>query len=867
MEQENLTRAEAQRRSSLISTRAYRIELDLTQAGPDGSDDLGFPSVSTIEFTSAAGTTHLDLIAERVEQAVLDGSELDPASFTGYRLPLELAEGEHVLTVRARCRFSRTGEGLHRFVDPVDNLPYLYSQLEVADARRVYACFDQPDLKAKFQFTIDTPPGWTVISNSPSVLPTQLGPSTARWEFPPTPPLSTYVTAVCAGPFHSVTTVMDGAAGPIPLGLHCRRSLADHLDAERLFAVTRGGFEVFEPAFGIAYPFGAYDQVFVPEFNAGAMENAGCVTIRDEYLPSSRMTAGMYDTRDNTILHELAHMWFGDLVTMRWWDDLWLNESFAEWAAHYGMDEIARLSGSGAEPWATFASGRKTWGYRQDQLPSTHPIAADMVDLVAVEHNFDDITYAKGASVLRQLVAFVGLDDFLAGVRAYFAQHAFGNTTLADLLAALHAASGRDLSFFSGDWLETAGVNTLLLDFATSQGRLRDVQVDQRAPAAWPTLRRHRIAIGSYDLVDGRLARTHRVETDIAGALTRVPELDGSPRPALLLPNDDDLSYAKIRLDQQSLATVVASIDRFTSALPRALCWGATWDMCRDGEMMAADYVELAVRGVGGEPDISTVEIVLAQARTAADYYAAPADRHALRARLADGLTGLIAGAEPGSDHQLAFVRALLPSGDSAGHVDRLSHWLHGEDVPTGLNVDADLRWRILLDLARLGAATDDLIAAEQGRDTSLTGREWAAAVGAARPTAPAKRAAWEFATARGDVPNEAQRKVCLYFWQFDQDAVLEPYLGAYVELVEAIAERSQGWAERSQTLRNNALTLLFPRPLADGDFLDRLERWALQHDLPASVRRVLVEKHDDAARSLRVQQLNRQSVHPGGRH
>ncbi|HEX8511125.1 MAG TPA: aminopeptidase N, partial [Propionibacteriaceae bacterium] len=535
-------------------------------------------STTEVEFTAREqGSTHLDLIGEAVRNAWLDGAPLDAGAFADSRLPFQVTPGPHRLVVVAVCRYSRSGEGLHRFVDPVDQRTYLYTQFEVADARRVFACFEQPDLKARFSISVVAPEHWTVISNGArsGLTPAQEG--CRRWDFQETQPLSTYLTAVVAGDYVTVSRSHRGQGGEVPMSLLCRRSMTAHLDADRVFSTTTTGFEVFEQSFGYPYPFGKYDQVFVPEYNGGAMENAGCVTLRDDYLFRSRVTQASFEARDNTILHELSHMWFGDLVTMRWWDDLWLKESFAEFASHFSLSQ----SGDDAEhPWVAFCNNRKTWAYRQDQLPSTHPIAADMVDLEAVELNFDGITYAKGASVLRQLVAFVGLEEFLTGVRTYFRDHAFGTTELADLLTALQEASGRDLSRWSSEWLEQAGVNTLrpVVELDES-GRYRSFVIEQHAPERWPTLRSHRVAVGCYELSDGSLRRTRRIEIDVAGERTDVAALVGVRQPDLVLVNDEDLTYAKLRLDDRSAQTLVERLHQVESPLARAVGWGAAWDM------------------------------------------------------------------------------------------------------------------------------------------------------------------------------------------------------------------------------------------------------------------------------------------------
>ncbi|HQD96369.1 MAG TPA: aminopeptidase N [Propionicimonas sp.] len=866
----NITRAEAAERSNQIAAHSYDITIDLSGRVPDAEPfdpTATFVSTTTARFSTTGGDAYLNLIADRVLAATLDGAPLSVEAFVDHKVWFAASAGEHEVTVSALCRYSRTGEGLHRFVDPVDDRVYCYSQFETADARRAFACFEQPDLKATFAFTVIAPADWTVISNSAAVEPVIEGqegldqqngerldqPATiARWTFATTPPISSYITALIAGPFHTVTDSYAGNAAEIPLSVSCRQSLVPYLDPERILNTTKAGFAVFEEHFGMPYPFADYAQIFVPEFNAGAMENAGCVTIRDEYLYRSRVTNASYEARDNTILHELAHMWFGDLVTMTWWDDLWLNESFAEWASHFCQAEIRAKGSAGDNPWATFANSRKTWAYRQDQLPSTHPVAADMVDLAAVELNFDGITYAKGASVLRQLVAFVGQEAFLAGVRAYFAEHAWGNTQLSDLLAALTTASGRDLSHFAAEWLQTSGVNTLRAEFETdADGNFSRFAVRQTAVPQWPTLRHHRLAIGLFAEADGKLARTHRVEVDIAGELTEIPELIGQARPDLILLNDDDLTYAKIRLDERSLATLVSGIGRLDDALARALCWGAAWDMCRDGEFRASDYVSLVLSGAGVEDDLTAVQALMGQSRTAIDYYAPRDTRAELNDRLIAGLARLIKDAEPGSDHQLAFARALIQAADSDAVADLLKAWLNGDEAPAGLAIDTDLRWLIVTNLARLGVFGEAEISAEAERDATAAGAEKAAGARAAQPLAEAKTEAWRLITADPDVANETHYQISQNFWKFGQDEVLRPYVQRYLEVAEAISDGRDGWGERSSAIRQHVLGLLFPSPLADRPTLDGIDQWRANTVLTDAVARQFAEKRDDAERAL----------------
>ncbi|HSO05406.1 MAG TPA: aminopeptidase N, partial [Candidatus Limnocylindrales bacterium] len=735
-----LARDEAAARAALLAVTAYDIALDLT------TSESTFASTTTVTFTcrEPGASTWIDLVAPRVLSATLNGEAVDVSAHNGQRLPLSGLAAENTLVVVAECAYSRTGEGLHRLVDPVDDEIYLYSQFEMADAQRVYACFDQPDLKATFTLHVVAPDHWQVVSNTATPLSTPVRAGVARWDFAPTARMSTYITALVAGPYHVVRDEYAGPHGTYPLGVFCRASMAPHLDADRVLEETKQGFAFFEEAFGHPYPFGKYDQLFVPEYNAGAMENAGCVTIMEDYIFRSRVTNVAYESRANTILHELAHMWFGDLVTMRWWDDLWLNESFAEWASYHAMARATQYT----EAWTSFSNQRKTWAYRQDQLPSTHPISTDAGDLQTVKLNFDGITYAKGASALRQLVAWVGEEEFFAGLRAYFQKHKWGNTELRDLLVELERTSGRDLSAWTREWLQTAGVNLLRPDVVYADpdtyATVAIVQEPPAMPAGLdPILRSHRIRVGLYDLVEGRLTRTEQIELDLVGARTELPQLAGRRASDLMLINDDDLTFAKIRLGGRSSATAIAHLGDLDRPMPRALVWGAAWDMTRDAEWSAGDYLELALSGLPAETDIGVVQKVLLQVRTAVELYASPEHRDTYLQRLAAGVHAALLSAEPGSDHQLAYARALIAAARTPEHLDLLASLLDGSQSIDGLVVDTDLRWSLLGRLVASGRAGDSEIDAELARDDTATGRRSATAVRSATPTAQAKERAW----------------------------------------------------------------------------------------------------------------------------
>jgi len=847
---QNLTRDEARERARLLDVDSYTVELDLT------TSDTSFASTTTVRFscTEPGATTFADLVDAAVDEISLNGVALDAGSvYEDSRITLSGLAASNELRVVATLPYSRRGEGLHRFVDPVDERVYLYSQFEVPDARRMYTTFEQPDLKARFELQVVAPDGWQVVSNAatpqPVPRPGDARPGVSVWRFAPTGLLSTYVTALVAGEYHVVRDSYRGDHAEIPLGVFCRQSLVEHLDADEILEVTKQGFAFFEKAFAMPYPFGKYDQLFVPEYNMGAMENAGCVTLRDEYVYRSRQTVAAYESRANTILHEMAHMWFGDLVTMRWWDDLWLNESFAEWAAHDSSEKATRYT----DAWTGFTNGRKNWAYKQDQQPSTHPIAANNADLEAVEVNFDGITYAKGASALRQLVAWVGEEEFLVGLRTYFQRHAWGNTDLTDLLHALEETSGRELGSWSKEWLETAGVNTMRPVFdLDADGRYTSFAVEQTATTAFPTLRRHRIAIGRYEPAGSgnvrRLQRRDRLELDIEGARTEVPGLVGERQPDLLLLNDDDLSYTKIRLDERSLATVLGGIDTIAAPLARALAWGAAWDMNRDAELPARDYVGLVLRGLGRETDLTAVATLCRQAQHSVSLYSDPAGRDELADRWEHGLQQLLESAPAGSDHQLAFARAYAAAAASDQALDRVAALLHGSAPIDGLAVDTDLRWALVTALAREGVADDQLVSAELERDATISGRERAAAARAVRPLAAAKEAAWHDVVVRDDVPNATQRAVAMAFQVPAQSDVLESYVDRYLDVAASV------WERKGTYRAGLILTWLFPSVLVTPQTRDRVASWLASTKANPAARRLVSEGLADLERALRAQ-------------
>jgi aminopeptidase N len=846
---ENLTRAEAQARASQLANVLTHVHLDLT------ADDATFGSDTELTFeVLQPGPTFVDLTAASVERVELDGVQLDDEAVTPTRIELPaLAPGEHRLRVTARMRYQHEGRGLHRFVDPTDGSVYLHSQFEPFAAHLVYACFDQPDLKSRFSLGVDAPAEWVVVSNSLAA-PGGDGDPVRRWRFPTTPLLSPYVTAVVAGPYARVEDVYERADGTrVPLALYVRRSRAEHLDADEVVALTRQGLEFFEEAFGQPYPFEKYDQLFVPEFSFGAMENPGCVTFSESYVFRSRVTETARERRAETILHEMAHMWFGDLVTMRWWDDLWLNESFATF-----MSQLAQVSATRfTHAWVTFLDALKTWAKHQDQLPSTHPVAADMPDVESVHQNFDGITYAKGAAVLRQLVAWVGQDAFLAGCRRYFADHAWDNTSLADFLGALEQASGRSLDGWRDEWLLTTGINELVARVTLADdGTYGEVSVEQRDPAPpWaglagtpahrPTLRRHRITLGVYDLTDGGLERREQMEIDVEGPTTRIDALEGREAGAALLLDDDDLTYAKIRPDPASTEVLLEHLPTLADPLARAQVWSLVWDLVRDGRLAARRFLATILRSLDDEDHIGVLERLHARAIGAAERYVAPATRGDRLRELADQASEQVTRAAPGSDAQLAWVRHWASTARTdAAHLAAVRAVLDGEVAIDGLDLDVDLRWHLVTALARAGAIDLAQIEAERERDPTDLGERHAATARASLPDARAKAWAWTRLVEEETLSHTMSRQLLAGFARIDQSDVLAGYTDRYFDVLDDV------WATRSIEWAIEFSEAAFPHWDASDALVARADE-LLVDTTPRPLQRVLLEQRDVLTRTL----------------
>lgn len=843
---ENLTRLEAQERAKNLDVLSYQVALDLTD------DAKTFASKTTIHFKSTPGfSTFIDAITDSVQKITLNGKDLDPATHSdNIRIELPNLASENQLVIEARGKYSNSGEGLHRFVDPVDGEAYLYTQFEVPDSRRMFPVFEQPDMKSTFEFHITAPSTWQVISNSPSPSPQDLDGGKSIWKFAPTQRMSSYITALIAGPYkvwRDELTSTDGRK--IPLGVFCRSSLAEFMDADYIFDKTKAGFDFFEKLFDYPYPFPKYDQLWVPDFNAGAMENAGAVTFTENYVFRSAVTDATRERRVVTILHELAHMWFGDLVTMRWWNDLWLNESFAEYVSTLATAETSEWK----EAWTTFAALEKNWAYRQDQLPSTHPIVATINDLEDVQVNFDGITYAKGASVLKQLVAWVGRDAFFKGVASYFKKHQWQNTELNDLLTELEKESGRDLSSWSKLWLETAGVNTLKPRIEEENGVIKSFVIEQTPQDGHNYLRPHRMQVGFFNLEGGKLKRVDSIELDVDGKETVVSELVGKKKPDLVLLNDGDLAYAKVRLDENSRQVALKNLSGIEDSLARTLVWTAAWDATRDGEAPARDFVRLVLDHIASETESTTVTTLLRQLITTGSLYVSPSARENTLSEIASGLISLTESAKPGSDNQLQFAKFVPQFARTSEQMNWLESLLDNSKKIDGLKVDQDLRWELLTGLVIGGRASEKQIAEELVRDNTANGQKFAAACRAALPTAEAKTEAWRILTETEDYSNTLVNSASLAFGRVNDLSLLKPYAKKYHEVALNI------WNSRSYHIAAYLLTNLYPIQLANEE-LAGLTRELIEtkefKEKPA-LRRILVENLAGLERGLKAQKAD----------
>ena len=840
----NITQIEATQRSAIIKVASYKIDLDVTTGAET------FLVKTTVKFAGLkpGATTFIDCVGKRVISAKLNGADFDP-KFDGESIFLPAIAADNTLEIEHEGIYSNSGEGLHRFVDPADNEVYLYTQFETGDARRMYACFDQPDQKATFTISTITPKHWAVISNYGIESAKDLDGDRKHTQFATSQVISTYVTAIVAGAYTSVHDEYKGEK-TIPMGIYARKSFFQYVDAENIFEVTKQGFAYFEKTFGLAYPFGKYDQIAVAEYNWGAMENVGCVTFHEDVLIfRSKVTERSYISRASTIHHEMAHMWFGDLVTMKWWQDLWLNESFAEWASYMAVSESTKYK----KAWTEFNSVRKNWAYRADQLSSTHPIAVEMKDLDDVRTNFDGISYAKGASVLQQLVAHVGRDNFIAGLRKYFAKHAYANTELSDLITELEATSGKNLTAWVATWLRTAGVNTLRPVITLDGDKYASVAVKQEVPpmpVGSTELRPHRLYIGLFDIKGDALTRRESIEVDIAGELTEIKELAGKKAADLLLINDHDQTYAKLRFDDRSVETMKKYLGQLDDSLARGLIWASLWDSTRDGELSASDYIEIALNALKGETDISMITATFTQIDTAIWAYLAPQNRDAVRLSVANTAQELLAGAKPGSDAQLQYARAFANNAFTPAQFESLKAMLNGS--VDGLLMDADLRWFVFLCGVKRGIFGVSDIQAEGDRDKTAHGKQYVAYAHAALPSHEAKAAAFKSITT-DDLSNTIHSYKCRGFNENIHCDLLEAFVDDYFDAILKV------WSTKGFEIAETTATLAFPTWAISDETVKKAQHWldVTGKDASAALRRTVAEGRDAMTRSLKARAVD----------
>ena len=825
-----------------MSEPRYSVRLDLE------GDQATFASDTTVAFRCAqpGASTFIEFIGPAVERIDLNGKALSAGAFDGGRIQLDDLLGENVLHVSAIAKYMHDGTGLHRFVDPLDGRVYLHTQFESNDAHRVFACFDQPDIKGAFSFEVKAPSEWTVVSNT-------LGArqSDGVWRFATTKVISTYLAALIAGPYHSI----HEQHRDIPLGIYCRQSLAHYLDPEEIGEITRAGLDFFEARYGIPYMFGKYDQLFVPEFSVGAMENPGCVTFSERYIFRSRVTEAARQKRADTILHEMAHMWFGDLVTMKWFDDLWLNESFATYMGSLASAEATRYKNA----WTWFAAEVKVAARAHDELPTTHPIVADIPDIDAVHLNFDAITYNKGGAVLKQLAAWLGDETFFKGVRMYLERHAYSNATLADFLAALEEASGRDLKAWARVWLEEAGLNTLAAELEVHDGRIKSAAVVQAAPELYPVLRPHRLRVGLFDLDGTGFERRRAEEIAVDGERTPMPSLAGERVPDILLINDGDLAYAKVRLDNRSLATLNRSRLALDDDLARALLWGDLWDMVRDSEMSASQYVATSLLSIDVETDPALFQPLMFRVFAAVEKFAHPAHRGGLRESLARRAFERLQHIPPGSDLQVHWANTFIDAARKPEDVAWVAGLLDGRTKPPGLVIDFAVRWAAVTALATVGAAGPEVIADELERDPTDIGKREAATASAARPVTEAKEQAWEAVTLDGGLSLATRRAIAAGFHRPDQEALLSAYLHPYFGTLLPFWE-SHDIDEALMFVRS-----MYPITIVTAEVVQLVDQY-LERDLPGPMRRALLEAQDGTKRALRTRALDAQIRGDGAR-
>jgi aminopeptidase N len=729
-----LTFEQAQARKARVGEVHYTLFFDLASS----DEEFGGEAKVQFDLSSADLPLTIDFSGAEVDRIVANGDEI-PVDYNGFFLTLPtdaLLVGDNEVRVDYRHPYDRNGTGLHRFTDPEDGLTYLYTYLWPYYANRLFPAFDQPNLKGTFSISVNAPGDWTVVSTAPGMV-TNLADGNRSWVFETTPKMSTYILSLHAGPYQ----VWESMAGEVPIRLFARQSLAEYVAVDEWFEVTRSGLDFFARYFEIPYPFGKYDQLIVPDFNIGAMENIAAVTFNEGYVQRQPSSHFERESRASVILHEMAHMWFGNLVTKDWWNGLWLNESFATLMSNFAMMEATEFT----DAWHRFFIQNKQAAYFKDSRVTTHPIEVPVASTADFFLVFDDITYQKGSSVLKQLAYFVGYENFRVGVANYLEEHAYGNTILQDFIDAQAASSGRELDRWSSEWLYQSGFNELQAEVECADGLVTGLEILQSAPESHPQLRQHRVELVFYTLGDGKLQPGSVFDVEVDGAASNVAEAVGSACPAFAFPNHDDWGYARVVLDDAAISAIDGHIQDLEDPLARSVLIRSLYDMSHTGRMPIEDYVTLALAESQAETNLRVLAQLTGSMSSSIDllYRLRPGSEAALAQTLPTleeaAWTWVNNEADP--DRARLWFDLLLRASASPTAQDRLRSLLDETVSLPAVPMSQNLRWRVVIALAGLGVPeAESLIADEQERDPSDLGEKMAIAADAVRPLADTKQ-------------------------------------------------------------------------------------------------------------------------------
>jgi aminopeptidase N len=725
-------------RAQQLSNVSYQLSMEVDEQKPSFSGEVA------ISFTLAKANNSpvtLDFEGGEILSVNLNGNDI---SFQAEKWflrfpPQQFNVPTNTLRIKFTHAYANAGDGLHRYKDAATGNVYLYSNFEPFNAHKMFPHFDQPNIKANFTLDVIAPASWQVVSTTREISITNVN-EKKHWQFPATPKMASYVFSMHAGPY----TVWEDNSGAIPLRLFARQEVAQYVDYKEWFLFTQQSFAFFNNYFSLPYPFKKYDQLIVPDFNSGAMENIGAVTFNEFYVGRGKKTDLERMKYGNVIAHEMAHMWFGDLVTMSWWNGLWLNESFATYMSYLAQEKSSQF---GEKIWDVFFIGTKQWAYTSDQQVTTHPIELSVDNTAEAFANFDGITYGKGASVLKQLAYYVGEENFRKGVVKYLKKYSYSNTQLVDFMSEIAKASQRDLSDWAYEWLYQAGLNSIQLHYTCEQTKQDDIVqsmlLTQSAPDAWPILRRQKIQVGLFNLQDETLVSSARFPLVYRGVSTPINAADKLPCPAFAYPNIGDMGYAKVMLDEKSLSFIknhFASVD----ASLRLMLWQNLWDSVLDVKMPLSDYLQFVNNYIGIETRSDLISAVTAKLKSTRDYLWLMSNEHKTYAKELALIETIayrqLLSAESASDVQKIWFDAFLQAAHTPEALAKIHAIVVGEETLQGFVVDQDRRWMMLIRLNQF--QTKNYLAltkAEQQQDRSDTGQQMALACEAIRPDASIK--------------------------------------------------------------------------------------------------------------------------------